>query len=199
MSMVTPFDNIELVVIGASAGALQALSVIVPALPEDFAPAAALVVHLPPRGPSLLVSLLARRANIRTVEVEDKLPIDGGTLYIAPPDYHVLVESDGRFTLNVDDPVNYSRPSIDVLFESAAAAFGDRLLGIVLTGANADGAFGLKCIRDAGGYTVVQDPTTAVVGEMPRAAIARANPHEVLDLNRIASLLRSLPRKEMTS
>jgi two-component system chemotaxis response regulator CheB len=185
----------ELVVIGASAGAVSALSHIVPALPVEFAPATAVVVHLPPRSPSLMVSVLSARTSLRVVEIEDKQPILPGVVYTAPADYHVLIESDGRFSLNVDDPVHYSRPSVDVLFQSAAFVYAERALGIVLTGANADGAAGLRAIRDAGGFTVVQDPGTAAVAEMPRAAIAAANPHAILDLDGIANLLRSLPRR----
>jgi two-component system chemotaxis response regulator CheB len=133
------------------------------------------------------------------IEIEDKQPITPGAIYLAPADYHVLIESDRRFTLNADDPVNFSRPSIDVLFESAAAVFGDRAFGIVLTGANADGALGLRAIREAGGLAVVQNPATAAVPDMPRAAIAAANPHEVLDLAAIGGLLRSLPKRELES
>lgn len=188
-------EHTELVVIGASAGAVSALSQLIPMLPVDFAPATALVVHVPPRGPNLMVSLFAGRGSLPVVEIEDKAPIEPGTIYVAPPDYHVLVEPDRRFSLDVDDPVNFSRPSVDVLFESAAASYAERTLGIVLTGANADGSAGLRAIRNAGGYTVVQDPSTAAVAEMPRSAIAAANPHVVTDLAGISELLRSLPRR----
>jgi two-component system chemotaxis response regulator CheB len=189
----------ELVVIGASAGALSALTALMPSLPADFAPAVAVVVHVPARGPNLMAAVLSPHSALPILEIEDKEPVTPGTVYLAPADYHVLIESDRRFTLNADDPVNFSRPSIDVLFESAAAVFADRVLGIVLTGANADGALGLRAIRESGGLAVVQDPASAAVPDMPRAAIAAANPHGVLDLPAIGNLLRSLPRRGLKS
>ena len=185
----------EFVVIGASAGALSALTALMPSLPADLGPAVAVVVHVPARGPNLMASVLSPHCVLPIVEIEDKQPVTPGAVYLAPADYHVLIESDRRFTLNADDPVNFSRPSIDVLFESAAVVFADRALGIILTGANADGALGLRAIRAAGGLAVVQDPSSAAVPDMPRAAIAAANPHEVLDLAAMGDLLRSLPRR----
>lgn len=193
------FERTELVVVGASAGALTALITLLPSLPADAASPIAIVIHVPSRGPNLLVQVLSPHSALPVVEIEDKLPILPGTVYLAPPDYHVLVESDLRFSLEADDPVNFSRPSIDVLFRSAAAVYGNRLLGLVLTGANADGALGLRAIRDAGGFTVVQDPESAAAPDMPRAAIAAAPPHRVLSLPAIGDLLRSLPRRGLKS
>jgi two-component system chemotaxis response regulator CheB len=193
-----PASPPDLVVLGASAGALNALSQLLTALPGDFGPAAAVVVHVPARGPNLMIPVLSGRTALRLVEIEDKLPIEGGAIYFAPADYHVLVESDRRFALNADDAVNFSRPSVDVLFESAAHVYAERVLGIVLTGANADGARGLRAIRDAGGFTVVQDPATAAVADMPRAAIAAVGtPDLVAPLDGIAQLLRSFQKTEL--
>lgn len=189
----------EFVVVGASAGALSALIALMPGLPADLAPPIAIVVHVPPRGPNLIPSVLAPYSKLPVVEIEDKLPILPGTIYLAPADYHVLIESDRRFSLNADDPVNFSRPSIDVLFESAADVYAERALGIVLTGANSDGSRGLRAVRDAGGLTVVQNPASAAVPDMPRAAIAAADPHGVLDLSQIGQLFLSLPKRRLKS
>jgi two-component system chemotaxis response regulator CheB len=189
----------EFVVIGASAGALAALSSLIPSFAPDLAPAVAIVVHVPARGPNLMVSVLSPHSSLPIVEIEDKAPIAPGTVYLAPADYHVLIEGDRRFTLNADDPVNFSRPSIDVLFESAAGVFAEGLLGVVLTGANSDGARGLRAIREAGGLAVVQDPASAAVPDMPRAAIAAARPHAVLELAALGELFRLLPRRASKS
>jgi two-component system, chemotaxis family, protein-glutamate methylesterase/glutaminase len=130
-------------------------------------------------------------------EAEDKLPVATGAIYFAPPDYHLLIDVDARsastqFALSADGPVNYSRPAIDVLFESAADRYGANLMGIVLTGGNQDGAAGLKAIADAGGFTIVQNPATARTTLMPESAIALQTPDAVLELDEIAALLATL-------
>jgi two-component system chemotaxis response regulator CheB len=185
----------ELVVIGASAGALEALSTILPALPKDYAPAVAIVVHVARGGPSLLAELLARRCALPVREALDKEPVEPGTVFVASPDYHLLVERERSFALSVDGPVNYSRPSIDVLFESAADAYGSTLAGVVLTGASEDGARGLARIRSVGGRAIVQDPATAEVPFMPMRAIASAKPDHVLPLANIGAFLVELAQK----
>ncbi|GGF69970.1 chemotaxis protein CheB [Azorhizobium oxalatiphilum] len=167
MSKVQP----RAVVIGASAGALEALSAILPALPASFSLPIMVVVHVPPDKHSLMAELFQAKCRIAVREAEDKEPIEGGTVYFAPPDYHLLVESDACLALSTDAPVLFSRPSIDVLFESAADAYGPALIGIVLTGANQDGARGLRAVVDAGGTALVQDPANAFAGAMPEAAI----------------------------
>jgi two-component system chemotaxis response regulator CheB len=177
-----------LVVIGASAGALDVLSLIVPALPPEIPAAVAVVVHVPPDRSNALPEVLGDRAAVPVCEAEDKMPAENGRIYFAPPDYHLLVERDGTFALSADPPVLFSRPSIDVLFESAAAAFGPRLLGILLSGASADGARGLAAIRDAGGLTWVQAPETAAVPTMPEAALQLA-PHPVLAPGEMVEIL----------
>jgi two-component system chemotaxis response regulator CheB len=182
----------ELVVIGASAGALEALSTILPVLPEDYRPSVAIVVHLTPSGPSLLAELLGRRCALPVREAVDKEPLEGGTIFVAAPDYHLLVERERSLALSVDGPVNYSRPSIDVLFESAADAYGASVAGVVLTGASEDGARGLLCIRIAGGCSIVQDPATAEIPFMPTRAIEIAKPDYVLPLSSIGAFLAEL-------
>ncbi|MCC2671503.1 MAG: cheB 2 [Armatimonadetes bacterium] len=162
---------IEVIVIGASAGAVEALSLLLPPLPADFPVALLIVVHLPRDRDSLLAELLGARCRVKVKEAEDKERIEGGTVYFAPPDYHLLVEPDRSLSLSVDEPVRYSRPSIDVLFESAADVYGERLLGIVLTGANSDGAQGLRTVCEAGGKAIVQAPETASAPFMPQAAL----------------------------
>lgn len=161
----------EAVVIGTSAGALDALSAILPALPQSYRLPILVVVHLPPDTKSIMAELLQAKCKIIVREVEDKESIQGGTAYFAPPDYHLLVETDKRISLSTEEPVNYSRPSIDVLFESAADAYGASLIGIVLTGASSDGARGLETVTNAGGTALVQRPDLAYASAMPQAAL----------------------------
>jgi two-component system chemotaxis response regulator CheB len=182
----------EAVVIGASAGALEVLSNLLPALPSDYRLPILIVVHLPPDKTSLLAELLRVRCAIRVREAEDKEPIEPGVVYFAPPDYHLLVEEDKRLSLSDDEPVLFSRPSIDVLFESAADAYGGGLIGVVLTGANSDGANGLKAVVEAGGVAVVQSPGSAYAVAMPEAAIAACPAARVLPVNEIAAYLREV-------
>jgi two-component system, chemotaxis family, protein-glutamate methylesterase/glutaminase len=163
----------RIVVLGASAGAVEVLGQLLPALPSDFPWPVLVVVHLPARAPSLLVPLFAPRCGLRMCDAEDKQPLAPSTVYFAPPDYHLLVESRELLALSIDPPVQFSRPSIDVLFHSAAAVFGPAALGILLSGANSDGAAGLRAICDAGGLGWVQDPATAVARQMPLAALRR--------------------------
>jgi two-component system, chemotaxis family, protein-glutamate methylesterase/glutaminase len=180
----------EAVVIGASAGALEALSNLLPGLPADYRLPILIVVHLPADKTSLLAELLRARCAIRVREAEDKEPIEPGVAYFAPPDYHLLVEQDKRLSLSDDEPVLFSRPSIDVLFESAADAYGGGLIGVVLTGANSDGANGLRAVVEAGGVAVVQKPGSAHAAAMPQAAIAACPDARVLPVNEIAVYLR---------
>ncbi len=180
------------VVIGASAGAVQALLTILPGLPANFALPIVVVVHVPPDRDNALASLLQAKCALPVKEAEDKEPIVGGTIYFAPADYHLLVEAGGSLALSTDEPVNYSRPSIDVLLESAADAYGDGLVGMVLTGANHDGAAGLRAIYDAGGVAIVQDPTDAYATAMPKAAQDACPGATTLNLDAIASYLSSL-------
>jgi two-component system chemotaxis response regulator CheB len=182
----------EAIVIGASAGALDVLSNLLPALPSDYRLPILVVVHLPPDKSSVFVDLMRARCAIRVREAEDKEPIEPGVVYFAPPDYHLLVEQDKRLSLSDDEPVLFSRPSIDVLFESAADAYGGGLIGVVLTGANSDGANGLKAVVEAGGVAVVQSPGSAYAAAMPEAAIAACPEARVLPVNEIAAYLREV-------
>ncbi len=179
------------IVIGASAGAIEALSTLLPALPAAYPRPILVVVHVPAGKKSALAELFAARCRIAVKEAEDKEPIRGGTVYFAPSDYHLLVEPDFTLALSSDEPVLYSRPAIDVLFESAADAYGSRLTGIVLTGASSDGALGLRAIRAVGGAAIVQAPETAENNAMPRAALAACPNARVLSLEGIAAVLRN--------
>ncbi|HEU4718456.1 MAG TPA: chemotaxis protein CheB, partial [Bacteroidia bacterium] len=144
----------DMVVIGASAGGLYALSFLFEALPEDYPVPIAVVQHRSKDQKELLEDVLRHKCLIAVQQAEEKESIRPGVVYIAPPDYHLLIESDRTFSLTSDELVNYSRPSIDVLFESASAVFGARLAGIILTGANADGAAGISALSKRGGMTI---------------------------------------------
>lgn len=184
--------RIEAIVIGASAGGVEALGLILPALPAKFGPSLLIVLHLPRERPSLLVEIYEKRCALPIREADDKEPIEPGTVYFAPPDYHMLVERNRQIALSTDEPVHFSRPSVDVLFESAADAYADRLLGVILTGANEDGAAGLHAIHRAGGVTVVQRPDSAKVPLMVVSALQRNPADFVLSLPQIAELLVGL-------
>lgn len=184
--------NIGAVVIGASAGGVGALSVLLPALPEDCMAPVFVVIHLPRDRPSLLVDVFAHKCSLKVREAQDKEPVAAGTVYFAPANYHLLLDQGPQLALSADDLVHHSRPSIDVLFESAADVYRERLLGIILTGANEDGAAGLAAVHDAGGITVVQAPETAQSPLMVLSALKLRPPDLVLPLDEIAALLRTL-------
>ena len=178
----------DAIVIGASAGAVQALSRILPRLPDSYPLPVLVVVHVP-ADPSGLVALFRAKCEIRVREPEDKEPIAPGTVYFVPPGYHMLVEYDRSIALSMDEPVLFSRPSINILFESAADAYGEGLIGVVLTGANEDGAAGAAAIAAAGGTVLVEDPEHAIAAVMPRAAHARCPASQPLPLEAIADYL----------
>jgi two-component system chemotaxis response regulator CheB len=185
-------EGYGLVVIGASWGGLHALERVLGALPTGLDAAVAVAQHRSSSdGSAGLANLLTRYSNLPVVDAEDKQTIAPGTVYLAPPDYHLYVEQDG-FALSVDEVVSHSRPSVDVLFESAADVWRDRLIGVILTGANDDGAAGLARIRRVGGYTIVQNPVEAERPEMPRAALRAVEPDTIAPLSAIAPLLESL-------
>ena len=165
--------DIDAVVIGASAGGVQALAVLLPALPASSRAAVFVVLHLPRERPSLLVEVFRPLCAAPVCEAEDKQPVEPGTICFAPPDYHLLVDRGPVLALSADEPVHYSRPSIDVLFESAADVYGPHLAGIVLTGANRDGSVGLAAVKRAGGIALVQSEASAHSPLMPGSA-ARA-------------------------
>jgi two-component system chemotaxis response regulator CheB len=184
--------RIDAVVIGGSAGGVDALLQLLPALPADYALPVICILHLPPDRESRLAELFNERLPLPVREAADKGAIQAGTLYFAGPGYHLSVEQDFTFSLSCEPPVHYARPAIDVLMESSADAYGAGLVGILLTGANHDGADGMARIRACGGFTVVQDPLDAQVGVMPQEAIRRCDPHLVLPLARIHALLPML-------
>lgn len=175
------------IVVGASAGAVDALSAILPRLPAEFAVPVIVVVHLPADRKSVMADLFKSKCRVDVREVEDKEPLRPGTVYFAPPDYHVLVEADERLSLSSEEAVHYSRPSIDVLFETAADVFASHLVGVILSGANSDGAAGLKKVRQAGGRALVQRPELAYASAMPQSALEACPDAETLRLEEIAA------------
>lgn len=177
------------VVIGASAGGLEALKKILVQLEDNFRMPVLVVQHISAHSDNYLTVHLNNLCKINVKEAEEKEKILAGTAYFAPPNFHMLVEEDYSISFTVDKKINYARPSIDVLFETAAYAFGQRLIGIILTGANNDGARGLEKIKQFGGITIVQDPAESEVDIMPRAAIERAKPDYLLKLDEIAAYL----------
>ena len=183
---------IEAVVIGASAGGFEALLRLLPPLPAGYRLPIAIVLHVPDHVESQLPELFGHRLAVPVREARDKEPIEPGVVYFAPPGYHLLVEADRSFSLSGEERVNFARPAIDLLMLTAADAYAAGLCGIVLTGANFDGAAGLAGIRIAGGLTVVQDPATAEVATMPAAAIRRMAPDLILPLADIGALLLAL-------
>lgn len=187
--------DVDLVAIGASAGGIDALL----ALMEELAPplplAVVVVLHLPEGHDSRLVEVFGKRLRVPVEEARPHAPIRPGVVYFAPPGYHLLVEADRSFSLSCEPPVLFSRPSIDVLFESCAEACGERLLGIVLTGANEDGARGLARIKALGGLAAVQDPDEAAHATMPEAAIRLAAPDFVLPVAGLRRLLHTVLRR----
>ncbi|HEV2516618.1 MAG TPA: chemotaxis protein CheB [Devosia sp.] len=180
------------IVIGASAGAVEALTALLPSLRPGFRLPVIVVVHLPADRRSAMAELFRAKCTLEVREAEDKDPIAAGTIYFAPPDYHLLVEADRTLSLSCDAPVLFSRPSIDVLFESAADAYGPQLVGVVLTGANADGARGLKAIIDEGGIGIVQTPSSAFASAMPEAALQASPTAKPLTLQAIAAYLEDI-------
>jgi two-component system, chemotaxis family, protein-glutamate methylesterase/glutaminase len=185
---------VSLIAVGASWGGLKALRAIAHGLPPHFRIPIAFVQHRSKESAALR-DLLQDCTSLIVCEVEDKQPIMGGYIYLAPPDYHLLVDGD-EFSLSVDEPVRYSRPSIDVFFESVAERFGAGAVGVVLTGANEDGAAGLRQIAARGGLAIIQDPRTAESPIMPRAALKAVPAAQTLPLERIAPYLVSLATSE---
>ncbi|WP_236173307.1 chemotaxis protein CheB [Pseudomonas pseudonitroreducens] len=181
--------TVQAVVIGASAGGVDALFQLFGGLPADFGLPMVAVLHLPENHESQLVDLFARRLAIPVKEARDKAPVEAGTLYFAAAGYHLSIEQERTFALSREAPRNFSRPSIDILFDSASDAYREALVGILLTGANQDGAEGLARIQRQGGLSIVQDPAEAAVSTMPEAAIALHAPDHILRLREIHALL----------
>ena len=182
----------EIIVVGTSWGGLSAIRELISGLPPDFGLPLVVVQHRHRQSDHLLTSLLQDGTTLCVCEVEDKAPIGAGNVYVAPADYHLLIER-GYFALSTDEPVQFSRPSIDVAFVSVADTYRERAVGVVLTGANADGARGLKRIHDRGGLALVQRPETAESPTMPAAAIRCVPTARVKTIDEIAAVLAALP------
>ena len=179
----------QAIVMGASAGGTAALEKLLPLFPPNYPLPIIIVQHLHPLQGSFLVEHYNSLCALRVKDADEKEEIKAGTIYFAPPNYHLLIEDDRTFALSVDRSVNFSRPSIDVLFESAVDAYHSHLIGVILTGANHDGAAGLRRIGRSGGLTIVQDPAGAEHSAMPKAAIAAADVDHILPLLEIGELL----------
>ncbi len=189
--LTTPYRAI---VMGLSSGGTDLLFKMLPVLPADFALPVIIVLHMHPESKNTLASLLDVSCSIKVKQADDKEQIEPGVVYLGPPDYHLMIEDDFSFSLSLDEPVKYSRPSIDVLFETAADAFGNALIGVVMSGANTDGSDGLKKIKNAGGIAIAQEPQTAVAEVMPRAAIAAVNVDYILPPEEIMAVLAGLAK-----
>lgn len=185
----------DLIVIGGSAGSLQIVLEVLPQLSPDIQASFVIIFHRKPSPDSQpLIDLISAKSTLNVKEAEDKESIQAATIYIAPADYHLFIERDHSFSLDISEKVNFSRPSIDLTFFTAAEIYKDKLIGILLSGANSDGVRGLQSIRDYGGYTVAQNPDTSQVPYMPMQAIARkvvdfiASPDEIVNIiNRYAN------------
>jgi two-component system, chemotaxis family, protein-glutamate methylesterase/glutaminase len=184
----------ELIVIGASAGGVSALLTLLSPLPAGFRLPIVALLHLLPRRESRLCSVLSHALSLPVREPVDKEVLQPGHVYVGSPDYHLLIELDRSVSYSGEPPVSFARPSIDVLMTSAADAYGPAAVGVLLTGANADGAEGMAAIRARGGITLVQDPADAEVPTMPEAAIARCRPDHILPLNDMPQMLLQLAR-----
>ncbi|HZE85404.1 MAG TPA: chemotaxis protein CheB [Puia sp.] len=181
--------KIEAVVVGVSAGGLMALSGILTELPAAFPLPIIVVQHRSKDERTVLEDVLRSKCKIRVKQADEKEKIEGGMVYIAPAGYHLLIEANRSFSLSCDAPVNFSRPSIDVLFESAAEVYETKLIGVILTGANKDGAAGMQAIKRRGGITIAQNPASALFPAMPRAAIDTGCVYYILKLEEIKNFL----------
>ncbi len=185
-------NDYKAILIGASAGSLKIITNILTALPKDFTIPILIVQHRRNGADGIMAELLNDHSQLRVKEADEKEKIRAGTVYLAPPNYHLLLEPDLTLTLTIDERVNYARPSIDVLFETAAESCKEKIIGIICSGGNTDGAFGLQQIKLNKGITIVQNPETAEVKSMPLAAIQAANPDYILSPEEISSLLLTI-------
>ena len=179
----------EAIVIGVSSGGMNAMKIMFSLLPKNFSTPIIIVQHIGARSDGHFIKLLNKQSNVSIKEADEKEKIENGTVYIAPPNYHLMIERDKSFSLTIEERVNYARPAIDVLFESAADAYKDKLIGVILTGSSSDGSLGLKKIKEYGGLTIAQDPKTAESGYMPASAIAVVRMDFILSLEEIIKLL----------
>lgn len=182
------------IVIGASAGGFDALNYIFKALPKHITTPIIVVQHLSPNYDSKLASILNEIVHMNVKQAEDKETILDNHIYVVPPNYHLLVEKDFSFSLSSEEKINFSRPSIDVLFETAADAYRQTLIGILLTGANSDGAIGLQTINKLGGYTIIQSPSEAYAKAMPESALKLFTPNQILNLKEIVATVSEISK-----
>jgi two-component system chemotaxis response regulator CheB len=186
----------KLLVIGASAGGLKAMRTILSQLSRPLPWPALLVQHVPASAKMNYLAVFGASPFVQVVEAEANMPLEQGFLYVAPPGYHTLIEENGSISLSLDPPVQFSRPSIDVTFETAAEVYGAQTIALVLTGANEDGAAGLQAIHAQGAVTIVQDPATAEATAMPRGALKRVPGAHVVKLDDIAGFLEGLAEEK---
>lgn len=181
----------EAIIIGGSAGAFKVIRGILSQLKPDFGMPIIVVVHRHRHSNTDFEKQLSRDCTLEVRQAEMHMAISGAQVYVAPPDYHLLLEENRTFSLSLEAPVNFARPSIDVTFESAAQVYGNRLIGIILTGANPDGSEGLYITKQRGGYTIVQSTESSESREMPRSAINRVSPHKIIDADSIGNFLNT--------
>ena len=186
----------EAIVIGVSSGGMNAMQVMFSILPKDFNTPIIIVQHIGARSDNQLIKILNDKSNLQIKEADEKEKIENGKVYIAPPNYHLMIERDKTLSLTIDERVNYARPSIDILFESAAEAYRDKLIGVILTGSNSDGTVGFKKINEYEGLTIAQDPKTAESAYMPASAIAAIKPDYILSLEDIIKLLIKIDKQK---
>lgn len=187
--------NHEAIVIGVSSGGMNVMKIMFPLLPSDFRIPIIIVQHIGARSDNQWIKLLNEKCNLNIREADEKEEIKAGNVYIAPSNYHLMIEKNKTFSLSIDERVNFARPSIDVLFESAAEAYKDSLIGVVLTGSNHDGARGLKKIQEYGGLAIIQDPETAESSSMPESAMALITADYILPLEKIIELLIKIDKQ----
>ena len=184
--------TIKAIVMGCSAGGVEALKYVLTRLPQDFPVPILVVQHIAPNSSDSLARLLDDVCKIKVKEAEEMELIQSGIVYLAPANYHLQIEPDFTFSLSIDPPVSYARPSIDVLFESAAHLIGAQLIGVILTGANDDGSKGLKMVKNKGGITIIQDPANAKARKMPESALNELKPDYIVTLENLHKLLIKL-------
>ena len=185
----------ETIVIGVSSGGMNVMKIMFSLLPKDFNTPIIIVQHISPRSDNKWIKLLNEKSNLPIKEADEKEKIEKGNVYIAPPNYHLLIEKNKTFSLTIDERVNFARPSIDVLFDSAAEAYENKLIGIVLTGSNNDGTNGIKRIQEYGGLTIIQNPETAESAYMPKSAIVAIQPDYILSIEEIIKLLIKIDKQ----
>jgi len=186
----------EAIVIGVSSGGMNVMQIMFSLLPKDFNTPIIIVQHIGARSDNQFIKILNDKSNLPIKEADEKEIIENGKVYIAPSNYHLMIERDKTFSLTVDERVNYARPSIDVLFESAAEAYRDKLIGVILTGSSSDGAAGLTKIKEYEGLTIAQDPKTAESAFMPASAIAVVQVDYILSLENIIMLLIKIDKQK---